>query len=166
VNAGLLVIAGKVKDKSEKEMLIKLLNESVANTPLASYQLINNIYFDGEHSAKSSDSLKKAQTENSELTTQEMADLCRQTILALMGSNKNSISVRPNGEKTIRVSYKRPSDGQSFKHDCQFRGNRIVWRGVDIVGNSPGPGRWRDTSLDEQIFWRRDAGQVRMSVSE
>jgi hypothetical protein len=76
--------------------------------------------------------------------------ICMAAIAELFGHSPKIMKATPQDGSIIRISYKRPDDGKTFKNDCQIQGNRIMWRGVDI-GSGTGPGRWRNNPADEVV---------------
>lgn len=88
----------------------------------------------------------------SELQRQE---LCKAVISMTMGQSTTIMKSNTTEADLERVEYDRPSDGKRWKYECMFAedSKNIVWRGVDVISEGEGPGRWRNSELDDKFTY-------------
>lgn len=102
---------------------------------------------------------------SNDITNSEKLTACKMAISKLMGKPTSIMTATITPDSYFRVTYKRPDDGKTFKNECRFDGNSIVWRGVDIFAPGEGPGRWRDNPADERITWSKVDGKINVEAS-
>jgi hypothetical protein len=63
-------------------------------------------------------------------------------------------------EGVVFLSYVRANDGTKWTYRCKVEGDRIMW--------ASDPGRWRNSPLDEKLFYKvvKDKEGDRLEVEE
>ena len=76
-------------------------------------------------------------------------DICKAAISTEMSRKVKTMKILKSDSEMPQIEYKR-NDGDKFKYQCMFEGNKVIWRGYF----SYGWGRWRNTdSNDSEIIF-------------
>lgn len=106
----------------------------------------------GKSTTVSSNVSARSDTEN-DLSISERGRVCRAAVADINGHPPAIVRIVTAGLDTVRVSYRRPSDGSRWTNECRFDGDRVIWRTVDAFGPGSGLGRWRIDPMDEVITY-------------
>lgn len=85
------------------------------------------------------------------------ADVCKAAISSEMGRSVKTMKTLKSAPDMPEVIYAR-DDGNKYRYQCRFNGNRVVWRTYFNDHLKTGWGRWRDTDPNDSVLTYRDFG--------
>lgn len=85
------------------------------------------------------------------------ADICKAAISSEMGRNVKTMKTLKSHADMPEITYVR-DDGNKYRYQCRFDGERVVWRTYFNDHLQKGWGRWRDTDPNDSVLTYKDFG--------
>lgn len=86
------------------------------------------------------------------------ANICKAAISSEMGRSVKTMKVLKSDADMPEITYTR-SDGQKYRYQCRFEGNKVIWRTYFNDHLKKGWGRWRDTDPNDSIITYKLSGK-------
>jgi hypothetical protein len=84
--------------------------------------------------------------------------ICRTAIASIMGRDPKIVQVTRVAGDILFLSYVRPIDNFIWDYRCKIHGNRVIWASE--------PGRWREDSKDDKVFFEIVGGGKQLRIIE
>jgi hypothetical protein len=84
--------------------------------------------------------------------------ICRTALASIMGRDPKTVQVTRVAGDILFLSYVRPLDNFVWDYRCKIEGNRVVWASE--------PGRWREDSKDDKVFFEIVGGGKQLRIIE
>lgn len=92
------------------------------------------------------------------------ADVCKAAISSEMGRDVKTMKSLKSDSEMPEITYTR-DDGNKYRYQCRFDGQRVVWRTYFNDHLKVGWGRWRNDPSDPVITYKESGNKLELHNS-